>query len=92
MTKFDLIQMLSKREGLSEKAAADVINLIFNGFVETLKGGGRIEFRGFGTFVVREYKSYLGRNPKTGTQINVNPKRLPFFQAGKELKKSLQTS
>jgi len=51
---------------LTEKKAAEVINLIFKGFTEELKKGGRIEIRGFGSFVVREYKGYTGRNPKTG--------------------------
>jgi len=63
-----------------------VINLIFKGFTEELKKGGRIEIRGFGSFVVREYKGYTGRNPKTGKNIDIPPKRLPFFKVGKELK------
>jgi len=51
-----------------------------------LKKNGRIEIRGFGSFVVREYGAYTGRNPKTGRNIKVEPKRLPFFKVGKELK------
>ncbi len=89
MNKSDLIQILIKKEGLTEKMAADVLDLIFHGFVDALRGGDKIELRGFGSFVVREYKSYVGRNPKTGIKINVAPKRLPFFKVGKQLKKTL---
>lgn len=86
MNKSGLIEELSKKENLTEKKAAEVINLIFQGFSEELKNGGRIEIRGFGSFVVREYKGYTGRNPKSGKNIAVPPKRLPFFKVGKELK------
>lgn len=86
MNKSGLIEELSKKENLTEKKAAEVVNLIFKGFTDELKNGGRIEIRGFGSFVVREYKGYTGRNPKTGKNIEVPPKRLPFFKVGKELK------
>jgi integration host factor subunit beta len=86
MNKSELIEALSKKEGLTEKKAIEVINLLFKGFTEELQTGGRIEIRGFGSFVVRNYNAYTGRNPKTGKNIKVSPKRLPFFKVGKELK------
>ncbi|MCX7636166.1 MAG: integration host factor subunit beta [Syntrophales bacterium] len=86
MNKSGLIDELSKRENLTEKKAVEVVNLIFKGFTEELKKGGRIEIRGFGSFVVRDYDAYTGRNPKTGKSIEVSPKKLPFFKVGKELK------
>jgi len=86
MNKSELIEALSKKEGLTEKKAIEVINLLFKGFTEELQNGGRIEIRGFGSFVVRNYDAYTGRNPKTGKNIKVSPKRLPFFKVGKELK------
>jgi integration host factor subunit beta len=89
MNKSDLITVLSKKENLTEKDATKVINLIFDGFTDTLKNGGRIEIRGFGSFVAREYDAYKGRNPKTGKVVEVKPKRLPFFKVGKDLKKSV---
>ena len=85
INKSDLISALTKKENLMEKQAMDIIDLIFDGFTETLKKGGRIEIRGFGSFSVRKYKSYEGRNPKTGKTVKVKPKRLPFFKVGKEL-------
>ncbi|MDD5711649.1 MAG: integration host factor subunit beta [Smithellaceae bacterium] len=86
MNKSGLIESLSKKENLTEKKANDLINLVFKGFTEELKKGGRIEIRGFGSFVVRDYGAYSGRNPKTGKNIEVEPKKLPFFKVGKELK------
>jgi integration host factor subunit beta len=89
MNKSDLIFALSIKENLTEKNASEIVNLIFDGFTNELKNSGRIEIRGFGSFIVREYQSYKGRNPKTGKKIDVKPKRLPFFKVGKDLKKSV---
>ena len=86
MNKSGLIETLSKTEGLTEKKAIDIVNLIFKGFTDELKKGGRIEIRGLGSFVVRDYQAYTGRNPKTGKNIKVAPKKLTFFKVGKELK------
>jgi len=87
MNKSDLIAALVTKENLTEKQATDVINTIFNGFKDSLQNGGRIEIRGFGSLSVREYKSYNGRNPKTGNHVDVQPKKQPFFKGGKELKR-----
>jgi len=87
MNKSDLIATLTKKEHLTEKLATDIVNLVFDGLATALKSGGRIEIRGFGSFVVREYDAYKGRNPKTGKVVEVKPKRLPFFKVGRELKK-----
>jgi integration host factor subunit beta len=86
MNKSDLIVALSAKENLTDKQATDTINRIFNGFTDALKKGGRIEIRGLGSFSVRAYKAYAGRNPKTGGIVDVGPKKLPFFKVGKELK------
>lgn len=86
MTKSDLITTLAAKENLTDKQATETIDLVLSGFTETLKKGGRIEIRGLGSFSVREYGSYTGRNPKTGEIVDVRPKKLPFFKVGKELK------
>lgn len=91
MNKSELISALSKEENLTERQATDIVNLIFKGFSDELKKGGRIEIRGFGSFVVRDYESYTGRNPKTGGTIQVAPKKLPFFKVGKELKERVDS-
>ena len=86
MNKSNLMEALAAKESLTEKQAMDIVNLIFNGFTDTLKKGDRIEIRGFGSFTVREYESYKGRNPKTGKNIDVRQKKLPFFKVGLDLK------
>jgi integration host factor subunit beta len=86
MNKSDLIEELSIIESFPEKIASEIVNLVFDGFTATLKKGGRIEIRGFGSFTTREYGTYTGRNPKTGEKTQVEPKKLPFFKVGKELK------
>ena len=91
MTKSDLIRALSNKGNRTEKDATTIINLIFDGFANTLKNDGRIEIRGFGSFSVRKYEAYTGRNPKTGKNTDVTPKRLPFFTGGEELKKKVDS-
>ena len=87
MNKIDVIKVLAEKKNLTGKQAMEIVDLMFNGFANELKNGGRIEIRGFGSFNVRKYKSYKGRNPKNGEHVDVKPKRLPFFKVGKELKK-----
>lgn len=86
MNKSDLIAALATKENLTDKQATEIINLIFTGFTDVLKNGNRIEIRGFGSYSVREYEAYTGRNPKTGKTTAVKPKKLPFFKVGKELR------
>jgi len=87
MNKIDVIKVLAEKKNLTGKQATEIVDLMFKGFINELKNGGRIEIRGFGSFNVRKYKSYKGRNPKNGEHVDVKPKRLPFFKVGKELKK-----
>jgi len=91
MNKYDLITLLASKENLTEVNATRIVNLIFDGFKDALGKGDRIEIRWFGSFVVREYRSYAGRNPKTGKVVEVKSKRLPFFKVGKELRESINT-
>ena len=89
MNKSELIERLAERSNLNVMQAEEIVNLIFRKMRDTMINGGRIEIRGFGSFVVKEYKSYQGRNPKTGEKIEVPPKKLPFFKVGKELKERI---
>jgi integration host factor subunit beta len=89
MTKSELAAALVENRGLSLKVAELVVNTIFDSMAEAMKRGERIEIRGFGSFVVKEYGAYEGRNPKTGTKIHVPPKRSPFFKVGKELREKV---
>jgi integration host factor subunit beta len=86
MTKADLINYISETAGITRVKAETVVNTIFDSMVDALKRNDRIEIRGFGSFVNRQYSAYKGRNPRTGEVINVHDKKLPFFKVGKELK------
>lgn len=89
MTKADLIQIISEKAGITRVKAETVVNTVFDSMVDALLRNDRIEIRGFGSFVNREYEAYKGRNPRTGEIINVEQKRLPFFKVGKELKEDI---
>jgi integration host factor subunit beta len=86
MTKSELIEAVADKLKLPKGKAELIVNCIFDSMESSLKRGERIEIRGFGSFEIRTYKSYEGRNPRTGTKVDVRPKRLPFFKVGKELK------
>ncbi len=86
MNKLDLIEALSKQANLPLRKADEITNLVFDTMSKALVDGDRIEIRGFGSFMVRDYQGYTGRNPKSGENITVLGKRLPFFKTGKELK------
>ena len=77
---------VSERANVTQKVAKVIVDTLFDGMKESLEKGERIEIRGFGSFVVRNYGGYKGRNPKTGEIVEVPPKKLPFFKVGKELK------
>jgi integration host factor subunit beta len=86
VTKSDLIERLSDALKLPKGKAEAVVNVMFDSMTTALERGERIEIRGFGSFEVRSYKAYEGRNPRTGEPVHVKPKRLPFFKVGKELR------
>ncbi|MDF1591721.1 MAG: integration host factor subunit beta [Desulfobacterales bacterium] len=87
MNNSELVDILKSRMFLSAKEARIFCDTFFGAIMESLGRGDRVEIRGFGSFTVKEYKAYTGRNPKTGEKITVPPKKLPFFRVGKELKK-----
>ena len=86
MNKSELIDLVANKTSMPRKRAEATVNVIFGAMADTLSEGGRIEIRGFGSFVSRFYEEYQGRNPRTGDPIYVAPKRLPFFKVGKELR------
>ncbi|MFO0667819.1 MAG: HU family DNA-binding protein [Polyangiaceae bacterium] len=86
MTKSELIDMIAARANLTKARAELVVNCVFDTMTDALRKGEGIEIRGFGSFTVRSYEAYSGRNPRTGEPKPVPAKRLPFFKVGKELK------
>ncbi len=92
MNRSELIQAIKNEGELSRKEAEQIVDVFFGMISDTLSKGDRVEIRGFGSFTVKKYKSYTGRNPKTGKQISVPSKKLPFFKVGKELKEKVDKS
>jgi integration host factor subunit beta len=86
MTKADLIAVVADKLKFPWARAELLVDQIFACMTEALQRGDGIEIRGFGSFTVREYKAYEGRNPRTGDTVHVQPKRLAFFKVGKELR------
>ncbi|MEM6733969.1 MAG: integration host factor subunit beta [Myxococcota bacterium] len=86
MNKSELIDRITDTSKLPRKRAEMVVNLIFDSMTEALARGERIEIRGFGSFISKQYRARMGRNPRTGETIPVPEKRLPFFKVGKELR------
>lgn len=91
MVKSQLIEKVAERAGVTLFKAEELIDLFFGSIANTLCQGGRIEIRGFGAFSVKEYKAYTGRNPKTGEEVHVPPKRLPVWRTGTELRQRVDS-
>ncbi len=89
MNKSQLIEALAQEMNLPVREATPITNTILDSMVAALAKGDNIEIRGFGSFVIKKYDSYFGRNPKTGDKIKVPAKKLPFFKVGKELREKV---
>ena len=92
MNKSDLVNALQEKNGLNKKEAELIVTTFFDEIIVSLKNGSRTEIRGFGSFSVKKYDPYTGRNPKTGEQIQVPSKKLPVFKTGKDLKEKVDIS
>ena len=92
MTKSDLIKALGNENDLTKLQATTVVNIFFDEMANPLSKGDRVEIRGLGSFHVRRYKAYTGRNPKSGKKVKIKPKKLPFFKCGKELRERVDYS
>jgi len=86
MTKADLIEEVSRVVEMTRKESEVIVETIFDSIVKSLRGGDKIEIRGFGSFRTRRRRGRTGRNPKTGAKVQVPPKRIPYFKPSKELK------
>ena len=91
MNKSELVETLSIKNNLTYKKSEQIVHLIFDAMSQALIDNDRIEIRGFGSFMVKDYKAYTGRNPKTGEIIKVSEKKLPFFKVGKELRERVDS-
>jgi integration host factor subunit beta len=91
VTKSELIERISEKLKLPYGKAEQIVNCVFDSMVKALQDGEGIEIRGFGSFRVREYKAYEGRNPRTGETVHVAEKKLPFFKVGKDLRERVNS-
>ena len=91
MTKADLVEEVIRVSDLSKKQAEIIVNTVFAEIVEALRRDDKIELRGFGSFRIRRRHSRIGRNPKTGSRVDVPAKRIPYFKPGKELRELLNS-
>ena len=89
MTKADIIRVLADQVGLTRREAAAVLSVVLDGVVEAIREGEKVELRGFGSFRTRKRQARSGRNPRTGAQVNVPPKVVPYFKPGKQLRETL---
>lgn len=92
MNKSELIESLAQEMSLPHREASAITNTIIDTMTNALGNGDSIEIRGFGSFVIKQYNSYEGRNPKTGKKIKVRPKKLPFFKVGKDLRERVNNN
>ena len=86
MNKSELIETLAQDINIPHREAAAITNTVIETMTEALSRGESIEIRGFGSFVIKKYDAYEGRNPKTGKKVKVKAKQLPFFKCGRELR------
>jgi integration host factor subunit beta len=89
MTKADIIKILAEQVGLTRREAAEVLSVVLDGVVGAIRAGEKVELRGFGSFRTRKRQARAGRNPRTGAQVHVPPKVVPYFKPGKQLREVL---
>jgi integration host factor subunit beta len=92
MTKADLIEEVSRVVEMTRKDSEVIVEAIFDSIVKSLRTGDKIEIRGFGSFRTRQRQPRVGRNPKTGSRVEVPSKRIPYFKPSKELKDLVNVS
>ncbi|OGQ55520.1 MAG: integration host factor subunit beta [Deltaproteobacteria bacterium RIFCSPLOWO2_02_FULL_53_8] len=90
MTKSELVEKVSSRvTAFSRRDIEVIVDTLFQSMADNLAKGGKVEIRGFGSFKIKERDGRRGRNPKSGESIYVQPKRVPFFKAGKEIRERI---
>ncbi len=90
MTKSELIETVaSKVDNFSRKDVEVIIDTLFGSMSDSLSRGEKVEIRGFGSFKIKQRDGRQGRNPKSGENIYIEPKKVPFFKAGKEIKERI---
>ncbi len=90
MTKADIIERVYENlDGFSKKDSAEIVEMVFEAIKETLEHGEKIKISGFGNFVVRQKKERTGRNPQTGEEIRIAPRKVLTFKPSQVLKNAI---
>lgn len=89
MTKADLVELVAETADVPRKQADELVQVVLEAIIAALHRDEKVELRGFGSFRIRQRGERTGRNPKTGTQVHVPPKRIPYFKPGKHLREEL---
>ncbi len=93
MIKSELVQIIAARSPhLFLRDVENIVGAIFDEITDALAEGNRVELRGFGAFSVKNRPARIGRNPRTGEQVDVGEKYVPQFKAGKEIRERLNRS
>ncbi len=90
MTKKEIVKTISDKTGLTQLQIKEIVQLTFDGIIETLLDEGRVELRNFGVFQVKSRKARKARNPRTGLQVDVPEKFVVTFKPGKEMEARVQ--
>jgi integration host factor subunit beta len=93
MIKSELVERIADQNPhLYRRDVESIVNAILDAIITAMARGDRIELRGFGNFSVRHRSARPGRNPRTGVTVSVKEKSMPFFKAGKEMRRRLNPS
>ena len=90
MIKSELVQRIAvQNPHLYQRDVETIVNTVLNEIIAALARGDRVELRGVGAFSVKDRQARIGRNPRTGADVSVNRKSVPFFKTGKEIRQRL---
>ncbi len=89
MTKADIVERIYKEAGFSKKEAAELVDLVFKVIKDTLAKGEKVKISGFGNFSIRDKATRVGRNPQTGTAMNISARRVLTFKPSQILKEDI---
>jgi len=93
MIKSELVQKIAGQNShLYQRDIDNIVNAILGEITGAMRRGDRVELRGFGAFSAKVRSARMGRNPRTGAQVAVRHKRIPFFKTGKEMRERLNST
>jgi len=92
MTKADLVEIIFEKVGLSKKEAQDIVEIIFDTIKQSFVDGESVKIPSFGTFNVRKKAARRGRNPQTGEELTISPRKVLTFKASNQLKDAIEKS